>query len=100
MSGWRAVLAIDMEGGGKISVGTTRVEITFIGTTQSIVVRADPNNTGLLFVGKEDVDNTGANAITFLKKGDSVVIDYEDAANAYYVVSDTASQNFWKGAVT
>ncbi len=94
-----ATNATDLEGGGKISVGTTRKEITFTGTTKSIIIRADKDNTGLLFVGKADVDNTGANAMTFLSKKDVIIIDYDDNTNAYWVVSDTAAQNFWKGAL-
>ena len=88
----------DLEGGGKVAVGTTAVEATFSGTTQSVIITADKDNTGLLFVGKSDVDNTGANAITFLNKNDSVTIDYNDSSNGVYVCSDTAAQNFWKGA--
>lgn len=88
----------DLYGGGKISVGTTPVEVTLTGTTESIILRADKDNTGLIFVGKSTVDSSGNNAVTFLKAGDAIIIDYNDATNAIYVVSDTASQYFWKGA--
>lgn len=89
----------DMVGGGKVEVGTTAVPVTFTGTTKAIIITADQNNTGTLYVGKSNVTNAGANAFTFLETGDSVEIDYEDGTNAVYVVSDTASQNFWKGAL-
>ena len=89
----------DIEGGGKVSVGTTAVEVTFTGTTQSIIITADKDNTGVLYVGESTVDNAGANAMTFLEASDSIEIDYNDLTNAVYVVSDTASQNFWKGAL-
>lgn len=89
----------DMVGGGKISVGTTAVEATFTGTTKAIIITADQDNTGTLYVGKSNVANDGSNALTFLEAGDSIEIDYEDGTNAVYVVSDTASQNFWKGAL-
>ncbi len=98
MTGWRKVIATDLEG-DKVAVGTSAVEITFSGTTQAIVVRADKNNTGLLFVGKSNVDSSGNNAITFLKKSDAITIDYRDASNAYFIVSDTVAQNFWKGTL-
>lgn len=88
----------DMEGGGKVSVGTSAVEVTFTGTTNSIIITADIDNTGKLFIGESNVTNTGANAITFLEAGDVITIDYDDTDNAVYVVSDTSSQNFWKGA--
>lgn len=91
--------SVDLEGGGKVSVGTTAVEVTFTGTTQSIIITADKNNTGLLFIGESNVASDGSNAMTFLERGDSLELDYNDSSNAVYVVSDTASQNFYKGAV-
>ena len=89
----------DVEGGGKSSVGTTRVEATFTGETRSIIITADTANTGTLYVGKSDVTNTGVNAITFLSAGEHIVIDYEDSSNALYVVASASSQNFWKGSI-
>jgi len=89
----------DLDGGGKVSVGTTAVEITFTGTPESIIISADIDNTGTLYVGKSDVTNLGANAITFLNAGDAITLEYDDTTNALYIVSDTASQNFWKGAL-
>jgi len=88
----------NVEGGGKISVGTTPVEVSFTGSTKSIVITADKDNSGLIFVGKSDVASNGSNALTFLEAGDSITLDYDDVDNALYVVSDTASQNFWKGS--
>jgi len=90
----------DMEGGGKVSVGTTAVEATFTGTpTHAIIIRADRNNTGLLFVGESNVASDGSNSLTYLEAGDSVTIDYDDVDNAVYVVATVASQNFYKGAL-
>ena len=90
----------DLEGRGKISVGTTAVELDFTGTpTKAIKISAATDNTGILYIGKSDVDSTGANAIDFLENGDSIEIDYNDADNAVYVVSDTASQNYFSGAL-
>lgn len=89
----------DLEGGGKVSVGTTAVEVTFTGETHVITISADEDNTGLLFVGESNVTNTGVNAITFLRPNDVITLDYNDVDNPLYVVSDTASQNFWKGSL-
>jgi len=89
----------NIEGGGKVSVGTTAVEVTFTGDTTSIIITADKDNTGILYIGESDVTNLGANAMTYLEAGDSITIDYDDTDNAVYVVSDTASQYFWKGAL-
>lgn len=89
----------DLEGGGKISVGTTAVEVTFTGTTTSIIISADTSNTGTLYIGKSNVNNTGGNAMTFLEAGESLTIDYNDSSNAVYVVASASSQNFFKGAL-
>lgn len=90
----------NMEGGGKVSVGTaSTVEVTFTGTTTSILISADTANTGKVFIGKSTVTNAGANSIAFLEAGESLTIDYNDSTNAVYVISDTASQNFYKGAL-
>lgn len=89
----------DMEGGGKIAVGTTAVEVTFTGVTRSIIISADIANSGVLYVGKSNVTSAGANAVAFLQAGESVTIDYDDSSNAVYVVASIASQNFWKGAL-
>lgn len=90
----------DMEGLGKVAIGTTATEVAFTGTpTHSVIIRADRNNTGLLFIGESNITNLGANSITYLEAGDSVTIDYDDADNAVYVVASVASQNFYAGAL-
>ena len=88
----------DVEGGGKVSVGTSAVAVTFIGVTNKILIRADKDNTGLLYIGKSNVTNTGANAITYLEAGDIYTDDYDDVTNTIYVVASIAGQFFWKGA--
>lgn len=90
--------ATDMEG-GKVTVGTTAVEVTFIGTPDAVIVSADLNNSGVLYIGKSDVTSTGDNAIVFLRAGESLEMDYNDTSNAIYVVASVANQNFWKGAL-
>ena len=88
----------DIECGGKVAVGTTAVEVTFVGLTTSIIITADKDNTGLLYIGKSNVASDGSNAMTYLNAGDTITIDYNDATNAIYVVGSVAAQNFWKGA--
>ena len=89
----------DMEGKGQTSVGTTAVEVAFTGTPKSVIISADPANSGTLYVGKSDVASNGANAFCFLAAGESVTIDYDDTSNAVYVVGSAASQNYWAGAL-
>jgi len=92
-------VATDLEWWWKISVWTTAVEVTFTWTTESIIITADVDNTWILYIGKSNVDNTWANAVTPLYAWQSATLDYDDDSNAIYVVSDTVSQNFWKGAL-
>ena len=91
-------IAIDIEGGGVVSIGTTAVEITFTGTTKNILLTADTSNTGTLYIGKSDVTSAGANAFTFLESGEATMLAYNDVTNPLYVVASEASQNVWKGA--
>lgn len=88
-----------LEGGGKVSVGTTAVEVTFTAETKSIIITADASNGGTLYVGGSTVTSAGANALTFLGAGDVLTIDYDDATTPIYVVASVASQYFWKGAI-
>lgn len=89
----------DIEGSGMTSVGITPVEILFTEKTSSVVITADMNNTGILYVGKSNITHTGDNALTFLYAGDEITLDYDDSDNALYIVSDTALQNYWSGAL-
>lgn len=89
----------NLEGGGKVSVGTTAVEATFTSSTKSIIISADIDNTGTLYIGKSNVTSVGANAFAFLLAGESITINYDDAINAVYVVASAVSQNFWKGSL-
>jgi hypothetical protein len=88
----------DIEGGGAVTIGTTAVNLTFTGTTHSIILTASQSNTGIIYIGKSTVTSAGANALTFLMPGESLTLDYNDTTNALYAVSDTASQSLFKGA--
>jgi len=93
------LLSKDMEGLGPQAVGVAAVEVAFTGATTSIIITAHKDNTGVLYVGESDVTNLGANAMTFLEAGEAVTIDYDDSDNAVYVVSDTAAQKYFAGAL-
>ncbi len=85
--------------GAPVPVGTTEVEMIFSGTTKSIMIQSDPDNTGIIWVGKSNITNAGANAMVQLSPGQSVSINLDDSSNAIYAVSDTASQNVFKMAL-
>ncbi len=89
----------DMEGLGKVTIGTTAIELAFTGTTETIMITSDISNTGIIYVGKSDVTSAGANAILQLDISQSVEMDYDDSSNAIYAVSDTASQTIIVGTL-
>lgn len=90
---------LGIEGKGKTSISTTAVELDFNGATKSIIISADPSNTGTLYVGKSDVSSDGSNAFAYLEKGESITFDYDDSINAVYVVASIAGQYFWAGSL-
>jgi hypothetical protein len=87
----------NMEGGGKISVGTTAIEVTFATTPNSILLSAANDNIGTLYYGKSDVTSLGANAVGYLDAGEKAVLFYNNTTNAVWIVADQAAQNFFKG---
>ena len=86
--------------GGNVTVGTTEVEMTFTGTTKSLFVQSDPDNTGRVWIGLTGVTNVGGNAFVQLEPGDGITYDLNDASAAIFAISDTASQNVFKSALT
>lgn len=85
--------------GGPVTVETTAVELTFTGITKVISIKSASTNTGLIWFGGSDIDNTGANALGELTADAAVEIELNDAAAAIYVVSDTAAQKVYKAAL-
>jgi len=91
-------VASKIEGGGKISIGTTPVPVTFATLTPTtILISADSGNTAQLYVGGPNITSSGANAVTYLNAGDSIAIDYGSGQVQLFVVAASAGQNFWKG---
>ncbi len=89
----------DISGEGDLVVGDTKeVEITFTGTTKKIRIRADVDNTGIIYIGKTGVLADGTNDFVRLEAGDEVIMNYDDSTNALYAISDTASQVLNRGA--
>ena len=85
--------------GGPVEVGTTAVELTFTGTTNSIQIQADHDNTGTIWFGKGDITDAGVNAFGRLEAGEAVQFDLDDASIPIYAVSDTAAQKVYKLAL-
>lgn len=85
--------------GGEVTVGTTPVELTFTDQTKTIFIQSDHDNTGNIWIGESNLTNT-TNRQGRLMAGESMTITLNDASEAVYVVSDTASQLVYKKALT
>ena len=85
--------------GAPVTVGTSAVEMTFAGKTQSIKLRSSVSNTGTIYLGKSNVTNAGANAMDEILPSEDVTLELNDSSNAIYLVSDTASQTVYKIAL-
>lgn len=88
----------DVEGGA-VTVGTSEVEITFTGTTDSILIQADQSNTDYIYIGKTGVLTDGTGVIAKLDAGDSLELSYDDSTNALYAISGTAGQTIYKAGL-
>jgi hypothetical protein len=88
----------DVEGGA-VTVGTSEVEITFTGKTESVLIQADQSNTDYIYIGKTGVATDGTGVIAKLDAGDVLELSYNDSDNALYAISGTASQTIYKGAL-
>lgn len=89
-------ISTDFEG-GQVTVGLTEVEITFTGTTKSVLIEADCENSGFIYIGKSGVTTT--TAMTKLEPGASLTIELNDTDNAIYAISDVAGQTIRKLAL-
>ncbi len=89
----------DMNGKGWTVIGISPVEIVFQKKSSSINIEADPDNVGILYVGKSDINNDGDNAFAYLIAGQSLQIDYDDMSNTTHVVASIADQRFIAGAL-
>ena len=89
----------DIIGMGDLTVGTAQVEVTITGTPESIRIRADIANTGIIFIGKTGVLSNGTNDFVRLYAGDELTMSYDDTTNALYAISDTATQKLNRGAL-
>ena len=86
--------------GGTVSVGTSPVELTFTGVTQSIMITADHANGTMIYLGGSAVAQSGSAAITSLYPGESCSMDLNDATAPLYAVGGTTSQKVYKVGLT
>jgi len=81
---------------GQVTVGTTAVQLTSTSTPLNfgIVVKADPDNTGNVYVGDSSVSTTNGYLLT---PGEGIAFEIDDVSKVY-VVADTDNQKvYWIG---
>lgn len=88
----------DLEGLGRVTVGTTAIELTFSGTTEEITITAVIENTGVIYIGKSDVLSDGSNAAYPIYPGVPFSKDYNDTDNPLYIVASEEDQVVVVGA--
>ena len=91
--------SMQMEGKGDITVGTTQVEISFTGVTDSIRIRADTGNSGTIYIGLTGVLANDTNEFAKLAAGDEAIIDYCDYLNGVYAIASATAQTVNAGAL-
>ena len=91
--------ATSLEGGGRTTVGTTPVRVTFSKQVKSMIITADEDNTGRLYFGGSNILPDGSNAMGYLRASDHIEIDYDDTDSGIYIVASIDAQAFWKGGM-
>ena len=98
VAGTDKLVVRDVEGGGKILVGTTPVKLEFSVKTDSIIITAWKDNLGVIYFGKSNITSDGSNCMGYLEAGDIIEMEYDDSLNDLYVVASEAGQYVVKGA--
>jgi len=85
--------------GAKSSIDTTAVQITTtdIFCVFGVLVRADPANTGIVYVGPSGVTAGTVDATDGIKleAGDAVLIEIDNANKVYVIASAAGQKVFW-----
>ena len=87
------------DAGGYVNIGSPASELTFSGTTQSIILSSKDTNDKNIFIGGSGVSSDGSNHFVVLGPGDDVNVDYNDVSNAFWAVSESGTQVLSKGAL-
>ena len=95
----RATVATGLKGFGDVSVGTTRAKLDIQHVTIEVRIRADIGNTGIIFIGKDDVLSDKTNDFVRLEAGDEHIMRYNVVDNPLYVISDMVSQTINMGVL-
>jgi len=85
--------------GAKSSIGTTAVQLTSTSTrcVHGVLVLADPDNSGDVYVGREGVTAGTADATdgVRLRPGDAIEIEIDEVTKVYVIGSAAGQKVFW-----
>lgn len=92
---------IDFEALGAITVGTTEVKVRSDRDkiSREFRIRANTDNTGIIYIGKTGVLSDGSNDFVRLNPGDEISFEYNDIANELYAISNVAAQSINVGVI-
>jgi len=88
--------------GGPVDLTTTAEKVTFTGKPVSILLQADDDNTGDIFIGKSNVESDGTNAMLKMSAGAAFSFDYTDqlydqiTGNEFWAVASSGIQTLYK----
>lgn len=89
------------EHGAKSSIGTSAVVMTdsFDTTKKGVLIKASNENTGIIYVGDENVTagTTDATDGFELGAGESIELEIDNPGRVYLIASDTGQKVFWMG---
>lgn len=91
--------ATDLEGLGDITVNNTETEIEISGTPREIRIRADEDNSELVYIGKTGVLSDGSNDYVRLNAGDEHTFQFNDTTNALFAICASGGQTINVGAL-
>lgn len=81
------------------TIGTTATQLGSLAATRGVIIKADDDNTGLLFYGNaNDVTSAGANGFEIGYGGSSVFLEIDNADLAW-IVASVAGQGYSVSAV-
>jgi len=89
----------DWDHASKGSIGTSAVQITTstFQCVKGMLIRADPANTGIVYIGQSDVTANSAAATDGLplEAGDAVMIEVNQVNLVYAIASAAGQKVFW-----
>lgn len=88
-----------LDHGAKSSIGVTAVQITAtsIEAQKGVLIKADTNNSGIVYIGNSDVTAGSADATDGfpLQPGESVQVEIDNVNRIYAIGSAAGQKVFW-----